>query len=340
MECGAERADLDEGVCRDCRVKGVTLARVPPVVDATVCAHCGSVEQGTRWVEGSQDTLTVVRQRAEAALVLVDGLVGARVRATVSERDPRTFTVAFDVQGTFLGEPSSASVATLVRVHRATCLRCSRIHGGYYEAVLQVRADGRHVRAAEKELVRRRAADMISRLAGSGDRDAFIMKEVEEHGGLDLYLGSNTSGRALAKALIEETGAALTETATLAGRRGGRDLVRMTFGLRLPRYFTGDLIVLDDVLHLVRGTRARTLALMRLADGAVVTVEKSRLGRYDVITSEELREATVVFEGPGDVQVLDPDSLRAVDLARPAWFVPGRKTVRVARHAGALHLVP
>jgi hypothetical protein len=48
----------------------------------------------------------------------------------------------------------------------------------------------------------------------------------------------------------------------------------------------------------------------------------------------------VVSESPEELQVLDPDTLRTVDLRKPAGFAPGQATVRVVRWADRLWLLP
>lgn len=339
VECGRTCEDTRGGLCPDCRVRNVTVAAVPPIIDLTVCAHCASLDEGPRWRDAPDDLTLLAGDRAEAALVVAPEVSSLKVLRTVKPRDPRNFDVDLAVSGRVLDAPVAAHVATLVRVKRATCPRCSRIHGGYYEAVVQVRAEGRPLRDVERTLVRRRAAEVIKRLVSTGDRDAFIMKDIDEHGGIDLYLGTSASGRALAKTLADEMGATVKESSTLVGRRDGRDMYRVTFGLRLPRYLAGDVLRSEDEFFLVKAIRGRNVALVRLGDGAPSTVERTRLPTHRVVAQEDFREAVVVSRRGEDLQVLDPETLRTVDLPRPPWLPAGASTVLVARIEEQLVLV-
>ncbi|MEW6723272.1 MAG: NMD3-related protein [Candidatus Micrarchaeota archaeon] len=114
---------------------------------------------------------------------------------------------------------SGAKIARPVAVEmkKTICQQCSRIAGGYFEAIIQLRGD----RAKQEKY----AEMFLKRL----DKVTFVTRTEEKDEGLDLYIGNS-------KAVVEmmgKMGLKVLMTKKLVGRDQGKRLYRTTFLIRL-----------------------------------------------------------------------------------------------------------
>ena len=104
-----------------------------------------------------------------------------------------------------------------VEMKTTMCQQCSRISGGYYQGLIQLRGDERKVE--------KMAERFISRL----EKRTFIAKAEEKDNGLDLYVGNS-------KAVVELVAQMRLDaliTKKLVGREEGKRLYRTTFLIRI-----------------------------------------------------------------------------------------------------------
>jgi nonsense-mediated mRNA decay protein 3 len=101
---------------------------------------------------------------------------------------------------------------------KTICLQCSRMSGGYFEAIIQLRGDPIKVLGHSGMLLKR-----LSK------KKTFIAKEEEKDGGLDLYVGNSK----VVVELMGELGLKTLITKKLVGRDQGKRLYRTTFLIRL-----------------------------------------------------------------------------------------------------------
>lgn len=338
VECGRPASDdeLRHGVCAECYLAKNVLAQVKDHVDVEVCVHCHARKRGEQWMEGHGSLEPVVEDAVREAVVFAKPVERPRLVVRATPEDERNFKVAIVASGVAEDVPFESGLSTRSRVKNATCIRCSRIQGGYYEAIVQVRAASRDISRDEMRAIRTLASRFIERIVTEGDRNAFVLRDIEEHGGLDIYMGTTNSGRMLSKAIAVEFGGKITEHAKTVGQKDGLDLVRMTFAVRLPEYKTGDVIVLRDEVFQVSSIGAKTVQLTEMRTGRLRHVERGEMDRARIVPSGEKREAVVVSETASELQLLDPWSFATVPVLRPEGLPAGRSSVLVLRHEGEL----
>ncbi|HEX2022966.1 MAG TPA: NMD3-related protein [Candidatus Thermoplasmatota archaeon] len=337
VECGKEtEEELRGGVCASCYVERNVLASVRDHVDVEVCVHCHARRRGEQWLAGHADLAPIVDEAVREAVQLAKAVERPRLQVDVRPEDERNFTVRIDVAGVADGVPFGTALATRSRVKNATCLRCSRIQGGYYEAVVQIRASKRAIEGEEMRQIKRKASRFIERVVSEGDRNAFVLRDEEIDRGLDVYMGTTNSGRMLAKLLATEHGGKVSEHAKVVGQKDGLDLVRMTFAVRLPEYKAGDVVVLDGKPGRVTSVGQKTVQVTDLATGRARHAERELVDRAVVLRPEEAREAVVVSETDAELQILDPWTYATVPVLRPAGLPRGLASVQALRHEGEL----
>ncbi|HET6399412.1 MAG TPA: NMD3-related protein [Candidatus Thermoplasmatota archaeon] len=341
VECGRDAPGLIGGSCAACFVAKTPLLGIPDHVDVELCAHCDARHVGAHWVDPAEDApMEWIREEAARAHIGVHKEVqGADVRLEERPLDERTFQTTAHLEGHIGDTQVTDSKTFLVRVRRSTCDRCSRMFGGFYAAIIQLRATERDLTPDEMARAHRIVGNEMDRLRASGNRDVFLTKSERVVGGYDYYIGDIEGARVVARLLLDRLGATMTEHAKLVGRQEGRDVYRVTFIVRIRRFASDDLAVLDgevvQVLNLDRG-RAH---VRHLRDGRTNKVDEERLARLG--GRDVVEEAVVVSRDGRMVQVLDPKTLQTVDINPPAGWEPPKEGVAwVVRHDDELYLSP
>lgn len=232
--CGRTELPLADGVCAECFARDHLLVEAPESATVVVCPTCGRRRVGRHWErEGAPPNLTaddltpLLRVHPEAAVPRVrwtETTAGETLRRLEGEADVR-----------FRGVEKKVGVRLTVRIEPHTCPDCSRRSGNYYTAILQLRGPETRRRPPAEELRAdlARAYDGIVPEIRSEWRKAVARREALPEG-WNLYVTDTLAARGIAKAIKLKTGADLKESATLWGRKDGRDVYRVTFRLRIP----------------------------------------------------------------------------------------------------------
>lgn len=340
--CGKETPEdqLRRGECAGCYLEKNVLVELKTNVDIEVCVHCRARKRGEIWVEGHGLLEPVVMDAVREAVQFAKVVEKPRVSLDVIPEDERNFTVKIRAGGIAEGVPFEKDLTTRSRIKNGTCIRCSRIQGGYYEAIVQIRAAKRDIDRPQMRQLKILASRFIERVVADGDRNAFVLRDDEIDGGLDVYMGTTNSGRMLAKQIATEYGGKITEHAKTVGQKDGLDLVRMTFAVRLPEYQAGDIVILGDAPGRVTSVGQKTVQITDLRSGKARHVERIDVDRARVLRPDEARDAVVVSQTATELQLLDPWSYATVPVLRPAALASVGPTVRVLRHEGELIVIP
>lgn len=338
--CGRDTETLIEGSCADCAAKKHTTLAVPPVLELLTCAHCGSVQQGNRWVPGSKDVEVLVRKRLEDSIEHDPALRERRVTLELRWQDERIARAQVHLAAHFQGVPIEQSTDVEVRVKRSSCTECSRSFGGYFEAVLQVRGADPDVYKRLEGMLLEIVDKELNSYKGEHRTGAFVSKAETVRGGHDFYVGGLEVARLLAQTLVKRTGAEYQESTSLVGRRQGQDLYRFTLLVRLPPYLAGDFIQMDERLYKVLSHSGKLLTLWDFENKIRVQREPKRAKSLRVVgRAHDVKDAVVVSKHGNDLQIMDPETYQTIDLKTDKPVREG-ETVRVFRFEDELILVP
>ncbi|MFH1520612.1 MAG: NMD3-related protein [Candidatus Micrarchaeota archaeon] len=105
----------------------------------------------------------------------------------------------------------------LLEFTKTICQQCSRISGGYYEGIIQLRGNRTKIEEYAKK--------MLERL----EKVTFLTKTEEKDEGIDLYVGRS---KPVIK-LVSDLGIKTVMTKKLVGQEQGKRLYRTTFLVRL-----------------------------------------------------------------------------------------------------------
>ncbi len=343
---GASRRERRERtLCDACYLEGFDLVDAPESVDVRVCARCGAVNRGERWVDvGATDYTDVAVEAATESLGVHVDADDVSWSVAAEQVDPSTVRVHATFEGTVRGTAVEESVTVPVTISRETCPRCGRIAGDYYAGTVQVRAAGREPTREETDRAAELAHELVADQAGTGDREAFVTEIAPVEGGTDVKLSTNRLGEQLARRLVDEFGGTYDSAETLVTEDAdGNPVYRVAFAVRLPRFAAGDVVdpgdgggpvLVEGVHDNVRGRR--------LATGEAFEAPADDLADATTIgtAGDAAETALVAVEDEHAVQVLDPETYRATTVPRPSYLDPDADTVRVIKHREGLHVLP
>ncbi len=329
VECGRE-GDLIGPLCLECYSRKHVKATLPEFIDVTLCAHCSSFLVGGRWVE-----MNSIKEAAEhmigEALETPAGMSVAGLTVDLVEMDERTFAAKVAAELSAEGHRFDRELSTTIRLKRSSCTECSKQKGSYFEAIIQVRGDPRTLDAPAMEDIQRLVGARV-RAMRAGTREVFVSRMERVKGGLDFYLSTIQSARVISRELQEMFCAEYKESPSLWGRRGGQEVHRVTFLVRLMPFKVGDIVTCGSKEYLVRGMTKGAVRCLKLPMGDEQQIKLKDMEACSLAcTAAAVRSAVVLVDGDSELQLLDPDTMTPVDVVKPRGFARGGNTARLAK---------
>lgn len=316
VKCGIDIDKAIDGLCIDCFLNGRKLTSMPHHVDLNVCANCGDVRLRERWV--TKDIQEAIDDAAVDSLMAIKEAKVVGIEVSSSEQEPNTHVVVVDSVLNIDGNIVNDAAATIVRLKNTVCKRCSRQLGNYYEAIVQIRTGSKELSRELKRETLNRVENLVDSQS-KNNRQLFITKTEEVQGGLDIYLSSISLGKSVAKDLADTYCAETKEASKLVGQtEDGQDMYRLTYLVRLPDFHLGDVVLFENryyKLSRVSNNGAKVIDLMNFKERSIKRSDMPDMKVHE--RSGEMKEATVVSIGSGEIQVLNPSNYSTIDLKVP-----------------------
>jgi len=336
--CGRETEEIVEGMCVDCFMSRNSLFELPSVMELVRCPKCGSYLHQGRWEELSEEEALLRAVRGEVSVF--NEIEDESVEVGEYERTEGSLKLAVRLSGKLKGIEVSEEKFTDVRIRKAQCERCSRISGGYYEGIIQIRAENREVTEEELERIIESVQLSIESASQRGDRKAFISKIERRRDGTNIYIGSKRLGRRICRKLVEEFGGKFTESPELVGREDGKEKYRVTYSFRLPRFRKGDVIELKGRVFGILSERGgyRCVDLER-GDEIQIPEERMEDARYISSSSQAFR-AVVSYVSEDVMEIIHPENYSAVTIQKPSFVDGETKEIRVVLFSNRIYPLP
>lgn len=339
-KCGGDADVFYDNVCRQCFIGNKTLIEIPQVVYGKICPTCGAVFRKGRWQSGGAEEDTVITFVKENLKINSEAR-NIDMLVTPKQLDYSRYNVRVEAKGEIKGAPIDAGVETQLRINWETCDTCSRISGGYFEGIVQIRADNRLPTDEELSRCMSIAEDVSARSQEKGDRLAFIAKTEKLPEGIDIYVGLIKLGKQICRAVIETFGGKFTESPKLVGQKNGVDLYRITFALRLPEFVRGDIISADGTVIEVQGSGKHVSGIdletgKKFMENFNDLMDVKKLGRR-----EDAVPAVLVSVEGGTIQVLDPHTYATITVKRPEFLSaePGNE-IKIVKTDRGIFVLP
>lgn len=351
---GGDRPELpgapaagETGLCDACYFEDFELVSAPEKLTVRVCAQCGAVHRGNRWVDvGAEDYTDVAIDAVGESLGVHLDAEDVAWQVEPEQVDQNTIRMHSFFTGIVRGEPIEEHVVVPTTIARETCTRCGRIAGSYYASIVQLRATDRTPTSEEREATKEISHTVVEEMEATGDRDAFVTEITDIDDGVDVKVSTTNIGKKISQRVVNRFGGGFESSETLVTEdEDGNEVYRVTYAVRLPPFTRGDVIDPEDgdgpvLVRSARGTvKGRRLATgKRYESGfeAGDSPEARRLGRID----DAQRTTLVSVEDERAVQVLDPETYESKTIPRPDFLDAESGTVPVLKSRAGLHAVP
>lgn len=239
-KCGvpSENGEL----CGKCRVKDAVWVTIADRAECIVCPTCGSIKTAGIWSDVAVDKEELGQNLVNSVIVFHKDVEEIQKEISIIDTSSNRSLAMVHVMGNLYGIALEESKKVKLVWAREQCDRCCRIAGSYYEGVIQVRASGRKPTQFELFRAGEIAYQIEDQLQTAGDRLSFVSDIDETKDGIDIIFGSQSIGASIAHDICGALGGSFTAHPKLVGQKGGINIYRVTYSLRLPRFSRGDII--------------------------------------------------------------------------------------------------
>jgi nonsense-mediated mRNA decay protein 3 len=334
-------------LCDACYFDEFDLVDAPESIEVRVCAQCGAVHRGNRWVDiGAEDYTDVAIEEVSEALGIHVDAESVAWQVAPEQLDQNNIRMHAEFSGVIRETPVTEQVEVPVKIARQTCTRCGKIAGGSFASIVQVRAVDRTPSSEEIDRSKEIAHEVVEEMEATGDRDAFVTEINEGAEGPNIKVSTNKIGMKVARRIVDELGGSYSDSERLITEdEDGNEVYRVTYAVRLPKYRPGEIIDPEDdggpVLVSsnqgnLKGTRIATGEHYEASFEVGDEPEARRLG-----TREDAQPTTMVaVEDERAVQVLDPETYESKTVPRPEYMDPDAAEVPVLKSRAGLHVLP
>ena len=315
VECGKEVPIFRDGVCISCYLKTHTFTKGPSYIDIPICVHCNSYKFKNTWASYLFDDALqrAIKNEFKISKELEKININTECKETMDGKSCKIIISGFLDNVEIVEEHNFQ-----VRLKRCVCDVCSKRHGGYYEAIVQIRSTNRALTKKELEDITKTVETLVEDLQSKGNRGLFIADIGEEHGGLDFYISEKGTGFNIAKKIQEKYGGEIKKSSKDAGVKDSRQIRRMTFLIRLPSYKKNDFLELKNSCFFIKSIHGNKIRLIDLSTWEEVKLEHKNLEKADVIGGKELiKEMIFVSQSDNDIQLMDPEKYELKYIKKP-----------------------
>ena len=315
-KCG--KPSETDGFCSQCRI-GMTLwFTCDKRVQSTNCPSCGAIKVVNTWTDSVAERTDLGPEIAKSAVHFHKDVKKSTIEVTVRELNPNRSRATLVLRGILYNKPVEGDCTVEILWHKEQCDRCNRISGSYYEGVVQVRAEGRTPSPFEIQTASSVARQVEDNLQSGGERLSFISDINEIHDGLDVIVGSQHIGQLISQGIVAQLGGRYTTHPKLVGEKNGRQLFRVTYSVRLPRFQKNDVIKIRNRYYEVQRVESRHLQTIDLRDGAGKSVREDDVEKITG-NSRNAESGLIVFADGKNMGILDPASSHTREYPPMKW---------------------
>jgi len=229
----------------------------------------------------------------------------------------------------------------MVRIKKTVCDVCSKRFGGYFEAVLQLRAEKRKPSRDELQEIRNTIETFVQNLQERGFRGLFITDVIDEKGGIDFYLSEKGSAHNIAKKIQEIYGGEIKQSSSNAGMKDSRQIFRMTYLVRLPAYRKGDFLSYNNMFYTISSINKNKVHVIDLLNWSERVFDGKDLQKIHIFGGSELiKEMILISQSKDEVQLMDQKNYKTFDVRKPKEVSFNHKTIKVVILEDIMYLYP
>ena len=335
--CGKD--SVVDGLCGSCYNQQHPLIEVSTPLSILACKRCGSVKVPGGWKKLSIDTRDPDEQAERQMEIILEQEIkllapGVSIEFEEEKKLDRVTNIVVYASGqSHESLPiHEENYNVEMRFSYGTCDTCGKMSGGYYEAILQIRADGREITTQEKEELTQKVTEMTIMRYRSDDK-AFVTMIDDNKYGIDYYIGSEHLIKEIADEFERQYVLERKENYKLVGEdKTGKQKFRITILLRLPRFSVGDFVLINEQPCQVLSMSRNNLTCYDLVSRERFTINpksaKWRTLQFLAPISDRREYMIVTYVDGQPVQIMDSNTFDVTEIEEEMFeseIVPGSK---------------
>ena len=315
-ECGSTDKEMVGDICIDCFLKEFQMIEIPKNIEVQICSHCNSKLEEGKWSDEFIPEDEIIYRALERNIKIADEVSNEIINLEIDQIKGTIAECFVEVTGEVHGVGIEETHDSQVKIKKTVCPTCSKIQAGYYETVIQFRADKREIKAEEYA----RADEVVERTLikqSKVDKLAYCPQIAKLKEGHDYYIGSFKTGKKVAEALKEEFGGIIKESPRLISedKSTGKGLYRIWISVRIPEFEIGDFIRYEGKTMQVKSISKNSLVGVEITTHKKHNIPMKNMEDIELVKkAEEIETASIISKSPQFIQILDPVDYSAVDL--------------------------
>jgi len=309
---------LYDGLCKECFLKEFEALKLPEYTTFTVCSHCGATLKQNKWVQVGYFDDEIINDAIAKNIEVNEKLENVDIYTEITNNRGTVYECIIHVNGNVIDTPIDRQYPIEVKVEKGVCPDCSKFHSGYYEAVIQLRADDRKLSDEEIKEADEFIANEIQRLCKT-NKLAYVTERIVLKEGIDYQVGSYNAAHKIVVNLQKQFGGIITESRKIVGHDKSRskDLYRSWISLRLPSFKKNDFISYNEKIIKIEKIGSHKFSGINLSDYTAESISWKEYDKIKKISSmDDIKPTTITNITPQEIQVLDPDTYDTVELEK------------------------
>ena len=321
-ECGSTDKKMVGDICIDCFLKNFQMIELPKRIEVEICSHCNSRLEEGKWTEEFIPEDEIIYRALERNIEIADEVENEIINLEIDQMKGTIANCFVEVVGEVEGKQIEETHDCEVKILKTVCPTCSKIQSGYYEAVVQFRADKREIKVEEYQ----KADATVERTLvkqSKKDKLAYCPQIAKLKEGYDYYIGSLKTARKVAENLKEEFGGIIKESPRLISedKSTGKGLYRIWISVRIPEFEHDDFIKYENKILQVKDIDKNRVVGMDISTNKKQAVPLKNMDEIELVKkAEEIETTTIISKSPSIIQILDPSDYSAVDLEMKEEF--------------------
>ena len=292
------------------------MIEIPKRIEVQICSHCNSKLEEGKWSDEFIPEEEIIYRALERNIKIADEVENEIINLEIDQMKGTLALCFVEVVGEVRGTQIEETHDSEVKILKTVCPSCSKIQSGYYETVIQFRADSREIRPEEYA----KADEIVERTLikqSKSDKLAYCPQIAKLKEGYDYYIGSFKSGHKVAEALTEEFGGIVKESPRLISedKSTGKGLYRVWISVRIPEFEISDFIEYEDKIIKVTSIKKSSVVGVDISTNKKHNIPMKNMEDIRLVKkSSEIETTTVISKSPQFIQILDPVDYSAVDI--------------------------
>ena len=150
-ECGSTDKKMVGNLCVDCFLKNFQMIDLPKRIEVEICSHCNSRLEEGKWTDEFIPEEEIIYRALERNIRIADEVENEVINLEIDQMKGTIANCFVEVVGEVEGTEIEETHDCEVKILKTVCPTCSKVQSGYYEAVVQFRADNREIKSEEYE---------------------------------------------------------------------------------------------------------------------------------------------------------------------------------------------